>query len=156
MEKNHFSPSRPSRPSPAPARPQPLTGGPRLSAPAHASLFSISLLCGAGLSAPFLFARAHPLSAPRTPPVSPSQTNHPPPHICRAPLRAIPSHPARSHPFRARGPLAHFPCSVAPSIELSLPLSRPARAPGSSAAAHRCPPPILRLPWNSPPRLLPQ
>jgi hypothetical protein len=54
MEKTQFSPSRPSRPSLSCARRQPLTGGPRLSAPAHAPLLSLSLslLCGVDLSVP--------------------------------------------------------------------------------------------------------
>jgi hypothetical protein len=40
-------------------------------------------------------------------------------------------------PLEPCAPLAHFPCSLVPSAKLSRPLSRPARAPNSSAAVHR-------------------
>ncbi|PWZ55912.1 hypothetical protein Zm00014a_028185 [Zea mays] len=46
------------------------------------------------------------------------------------PRSCIPRPPPHAPtPFRARTPLAHFPCSFAPSAEHPRPLSRPARAP---------------------------
>jgi hypothetical protein len=82
---------------------------------------SLSLLCGADLSAPLLFAHARSLSAPRSPPVSPSLTSRPRPRVLWPPLHA----PAPLEPA-PRSPTS--PCSLTPLAKLSRPLSRPARA----------------------------
>jgi hypothetical protein len=134
MEKAISAQVGPSGPAPrvralAPACPRSLTGGPRLSAPTRPPLLSLSLLCGADLSAPFLFARAHLLSLPREPhrsavpnlpPTSPPW-KCPHPRVLRPPPHALaPLEPAPRSPTS--------PYSFAPSAEHSRPLSRPARA----------------------------
>jgi hypothetical protein len=136
--KNSIRSSRPTRP--APARPRCLTGGPRLSAPAH--LFSsspLSLLYGADLLAPFLFARACSLSASWTPPVSPSLTSHPrPPPWTRPRPRVLRPPPHALAPLDPTPRSPTSPFSLAPSAELSRPsLSPCARDQTSSVAAHR-------------------
>jgi hypothetical protein len=72
--------------------------------------------------APFLFARAHPLSALRTPPVSPSLTSCPRPRVLRPPPHAL-------APLEPVPRSSTSPCSFAASVEHSRSLSRLARAP---------------------------
>jgi hypothetical protein len=142
-------PLGPAQRAPALAHPWSLTGGSRLSAP------TLSLLCGADLLAPFLFARA--LSASRTPPISPSLTSRPRPspwtrprpRVLRPPLHALaPLDPVPRSPTS--------PCSFAPSTELSCPLSRPthatSQAPPLLIEDHRRSATIV----ESPPRPLPR
>jgi hypothetical protein len=125
---------------PAPDRPPALTGGPRLSAysPAH-SLPSFPLTARwASPIGTVCLAHAPALSVlSRGPPVSLSLTSrpHPPPwtrprtHVLRPPPHALaPLEPVPRSPTS--------PCSFAPSVELSRPLSRPAHA------TRQVPPPI--------------
>jgi hypothetical protein len=144
-------PASPASRVPAPARPQPLTGGPRLSTLAHAPLLSLSLslLCGVGLSRRFPRARAHSLSLPAGPfssvltarsRISPRCPVDPTRHPLRLP-NLSPTPPSWTHPrplvlqprLHARGPLdlaprsPTSPCSFAPLAELSRPLSLCAR-----------------------------
>jgi hypothetical protein len=135
--KSHFSPSRPIRPSPScacararvPSVPNRRTPPVGSNPPAPSLPLSLSLLCGADLSVPFLFARAHLLSLPREPHPS-AVPNLPPtsppwkcphPRVLRPPPHALaPLEPAPRSPTS--------PYSFAPSAEHSRPLSRPARA----------------------------
>jgi hypothetical protein len=117
------------------ARPQPLTGGPRLSAPARAHVsLSLSLPLaanGADLSAPFLLAHTNVLS--RCPADPTRQTlsltsacalspwMRPCPRVFRPPPHApTPLEPAPHSPTS--------PCSFAPSAKHPRPLCRPACA----------------------------
>jgi hypothetical protein len=113
------------------ARPRSLTSGPHLSAPTRAPSLplSLSLLCGADLSAPFIFAHARSLSASRTPPINPSLTSRPRPCRGRAHVRAFSGHLRMPSPLLSPAPRSPTsPCSLAPSVELSRPLSHPVRA----------------------------
>jgi hypothetical protein len=114
------------------ARPQPLTGGPRLSAPARAhvslslSLSSARCQWGRFVGAVSFSAHERPLSLPRGPHPSDPVPNL---GLCTlavdAPMSAcFPATSACPDPFRARTPLAHFPLlicalSQAPSPSLS-------------------------------------
>jgi hypothetical protein len=137
---------------------------------------SLSLLCGVSLSAPIPL-RSRPLSPaarwtlsvsvdrPFADPLSlpvgltrlpvpnlqsmSSSWMRPRPRVPRPPPHALaPLEPAPRSPTS--------PCSLAPSAELSCPLSRPAHALDNFAAAHRRPLPVPRSSWNSPLRLLPR
>ena len=113
-----------------PARPKPLIGGPRLSAPARAPLLSLSpshCSVGPACQRQFPRARAHPLSLPRgphqsdpiptLPPTAPPwtwprlRTPQPPPHAL-TPLDPMPRSPTS-------------PCSFVPSAEQSRPACEP-------------------------------
>jgi hypothetical protein len=77
----------------------------------------------------FSRTRACSLSVPRTPPVSPSLTSRPRPSPWTHPrpcVRRPPPHALAPLDLMPRSPT--FPRSLAPSAELSHPLSRPARA----------------------------
>jgi hypothetical protein len=99
----------PRAPASVPARYRSRTGGPRLSAQTCAPLLSLSLLCGANLSAPFIFARA--LSLYIADPTRQPIPNLPPTSSALdAPTSAHSSATfARPRPFRPRALLAHFP-----------------------------------------------
>jgi hypothetical protein len=119
---------------------------------------SLSLLCGAGLSAPIPSRTCSLFLYPANPTrQTPSLTSCPRPRRGRAHICAFSGHHSMlSAPLEPAPRSPSSPCSFAPFVELSRPLSRPARAPGSSATAHRHLPPVLRSSWDSPPRLLPQ
>jgi hypothetical protein len=92
-----------------------------------------------------------------TRPVPPSLTSHPRPHRGRAHVCVFSSHlltpspPLEPAPRSPTSPAHLRPQPSTPALSLAL------RAQlGSSTTAHRRPPPVLRSPWNSPPRLLPR
>jgi hypothetical protein len=118
--------------APAPACPRCLTGGSRLSAPNRAPSLPLSLSrCSVGpiYRRRSSRTRARSLSVSRTPPVSPSPTSCQCPSPWMCPRRRVLR--PRS---RARAPLEvarispTSPRSLAPSAELSRPLSCPAHA----------------------------
>lgn len=116
------------------ARPQPLTGGPRLSAPAraHVSLSLPLAASGADLSAPLLVVHA------LVPNLSPAHSHRGHAHVC-----AFPGHLRMPSPPLELAPCSPTPpCSFAPSPEHPRPLSRPARA--SKKLRHRSPKPVAR------------
>jgi hypothetical protein len=88
----------------------------------------------------FFSARTRSFSLPRGPhPPAPSAslTSHPRSPAMDAPTTTCsPATSARPRPFRPRAPLAHSPCSFAPSAELSRPLSR------STHTTSQVPPPL--------------
>jgi hypothetical protein len=110
----------------APACPCCLTGGADLSAPTRSLSLSLAALRGRPIGA-VSFPRARSFSLPRGPyPSAPSAslTSRPRSPAVDAPTTArSPAMFSRPRHFRPRAPLAHFPCSVAPSTELSRPLS---------------------------------
>jgi hypothetical protein len=154
-----FRPNRPTKPSragvPAPARPRSLRGGPRLSAPTHASLpLSISLFYGVTLSALWLVVcslvcaavpRA-PLASPFPPPStarlcgscactprSPCPRRHPAPNRHPDPLNKSPHTPTSHY-------LAHFDSAHSP--ELRAPVFKLAGASPSPGLLCPNPPPV--------------
>jgi hypothetical protein len=132
-----------------PACPRCLTGGSRLSAPARACSLSLSLslLCGADLSAPFLsYARALSLclADPTRQPPQPSLTSRPHSPAMDAPTTARSLAMFSSlRPFRSPHttcPLPLLICSL--NRALPPPLSPYACDQPSSTAAHRGSPPF--------------
>jgi hypothetical protein len=137
---NPFRPSQPRRPSPA--RPQPLTDGPRLSARARAHVLFLPPSLSRSLPVGPIYrrrsprARARPLSLARGPHPSGPVPNLPPAHSRRgrANARAFSDHLRTPSPPLEPAPPAHLRPQ---SSTLSL------RAyPGSSVVAHQNLPPF--------------
>jgi hypothetical protein len=103
---------------------------------ARSLLLSLSLLCGAELSAPFFSLRARSLSPPPTPPISSSSTSRPRSPAVDAPTFARSSvtsaHPRPAHP----PPLSQLR-PLPDSLALSLTLPRVQGAP-PPPAVDRC------------------
>jgi hypothetical protein len=102
----------------APMCPRRLTGGPRLSVPTPAHPLSLSLLCGADLSASFLFP-APALSLSRRPHLSTIPNLSPTiPRRGRAHVRAFSGHVPTPAPLLSPAPCSPTsPRSLAPSAE---------------------------------------
>jgi hypothetical protein len=95
-----------------------------------------------------LSRRAHLSVIPNVPPTIPCHG--------RAHVRAFSGHVLASAPLLSPVPCSPTsPRSLTPSVKPPRPLSLCVRDQ-SSATAHRRLPPVLRSPWNSPPRLLPR
>jgi hypothetical protein len=157
-----FRPNRSTKPNRArvPARPRSLIGGPRMSAPTHASLpLSLSLFCGVTLSAlwPVVCSRVcaavprAPLASPFPPPStarlrgpractsrSSRPHRHPAPNRHPHPLYKSPHTPIS--PCLANFASAHSPELRAPAFQSrrSFPVARP---PAPESAAGRARPP---------------
>jgi hypothetical protein len=132
---------------------------PRVGASPHAPSLpiSLSLLCGAGYRRRFFshslilsICPMDPTGQPirNLPPMPPPSTRprprvfRPPPHAL-APLEHVPRSPTSPAHLRPQ------PSTLALSLS-------PYAHPGSSTAAHRLSPLILRSSWDSPPRMLPR
>jgi hypothetical protein len=118
---------------PTPARLRCLTCGPRLSAPTPArplSPLSLSLLCGAELSAPFFPPR--PLSLSRRPHLSsvPNLSSTISSPWTRPRLRVLRPRPRTRAPFEPRALLAHLPSLICALCQTF--------SPSLSRSAHAC------------------
>jgi hypothetical protein len=145
MEKP-IRPSRPTRPSPERAPSVPDRRAPPVGANLRTSSLplSLSLFCGANLSAPFL-SHARPLSLCPADPTRQPVPNLPPTSLAvDAPTSAHSwATSTRPRPFRPCAPLAHLPpAHLRPQPSSLAPLSLCARDQTSTDAAHRRPPPF--------------